>query len=1586
MKEIYCFNGNRKLLPQIATVAHRYWCYLLSVALVFIISIPNVEGQIITSGATVKADFGIDADIYSNLLTVHDSDSILNTDDWFENLDLFPGSGTGSGNGVIDQTNAEAVKALVQSNYNYSFTRRMSVDRNTPVGPSLWIDAVYNRDWNSQGNFIDSTVFTGGQDKNGGNPATWSLGTGGTPQKNDLVDVMGHMREHNDSVYGIGAFTTISSDGNSHADFEFFQGQLEYDLINGNLMNLGPDSGHVAWEFDELGITQVGDLIVSIDFENGGTSPFAAVRLWMSEETFDALTLSTPPGVVFQLTGEFDSGEDAEGFGYAEIEAQGAVTVAWAIVNVEQDVLGAPWGSLEAKAYYDDIKMLQYAEFAINLTSLGIGFGGTDPCNKTLGSLMVKTRSSSSFTAELKDFSGPHRFGYDLTTDVVVHDSEECQDEVSYDIDLTANVDTTFGNIITYHNSFDDADNLEGIITDSTEHNIPANEMPKTIYVRASNPADQECYVVDSFKIGFYPNPALEVADLEDCENGDTGLQSFNLGDAIVTNGGGTPTYHANMSDADNGTNSISAAVTVAIGDSTFWVRTVSSDGCDSIAMLTVTVYDNPDLMVSDLEDCEDGTTGAQTFDLLDAVDDADGGSLSYYATEADALAESNGISSSVTVAIGDSIFWIRSDNDSDSNEGCFSIQMVTVKVYDNPDLMVSDLEECEDGSGVQAFDLADAVDDADGGSLSYYATEADAQAESNAISSSVTVSVGDSVFWIRSDNDSDSEEGCNSIEMVTVTVNPNPVCDITEHQASNQYLYDGSAKVNTPDIVSYYWYTTNGTIGGGQGTDSIWGLEGSLGGILYFVDLVDVNGCTVTCTARIVAPTYAPPPCNIATVDATCDGASDGSAKIATVPANYTEYLFEWYALPDEDNVISNDTMITGLIAGDYKLVITDTSLTIPQSVNCTGTVGDRDPVTLICPNDTFVTTCLTSSEVAAAFDEWMARVIVINSDSMLTTDWDSTTYPDACGDSVSVVWTLHDECAIPGTCTAYFKVPDDTPVSVTGPSDMTVTHCDYADQAALDAAFTTWIDSFAVVSNECGATPTDLSSWSAPDLCEGGSVPVVFGLADNCSADTARATFTVTPSTDVDVTGPDSVYYSTCEIEDQDELNDMFDKWLAEFDVLSNECGADTLITQGWYPDLCEGDTVEITISVNDNCSNDSYTAVFGVTGDNEDPVFTSVEPFIDSLCNASPIDTLWAYWTDNCTELDSSWALPTLSESATCYKIWEYYFEATDDCGNTSDTAVYVLERFDLVGDECETVFGRLDGSSICFSDLVDNDDEQLFHRWGWTNRIDTRNLTYVMDLYAGAAHCEIENRDPVGTVSITWHGDSVDVVYEMFPGQYLSEVHVYVGYDKFPTLAKGNKPKPTVAPGQYTVVVEGSDNYTGAEVLITNVQDPFWIIAHGVACELQCVCDGEVGEGGKLEGSSDADTTIYWPDVYPAMDGLLLANGSAKDHVKRKSAELTTSIIPGLEEGDLKVYPNPFDEVVNIEFVSPVSGHAVLEIHNMVGQRVATLLDDYVEAGVENKVQFRPESEVSGFYLYRLDIDGDIQIGKMIYRKE
>ncbi len=99
-------------------------------------------------------------------------------------------------------------------------------------------------------------------------------------------------------------------------------------------------------------------------------------------------------------------------------------------------------------------------------------------------------------------------------------------------------------------------------------------------------------------------------------------------------------------------------------------------------------------------------------------------------------------------------------------------------------------------------------------------------------------------------------------------------------------------------------------------------------------------------------------------------------------------------------------------------------------------------------------------------------------------------------------------------------------------------------------------------------------------------------------------------------------------------------------------------------------------------------------------------------------------------------------------------------------------------------------------------------------------------------------------------------------------------------------------------------------------------------------------------------------------------------------KSKSAEIEN---PDLEASNLKVYPNPFTDKVTFEFVSGVDAYGVLELYNITGQRVARILDRPVEAGVLNTIDYEPENKISGVYIYRLDLDGDIQIGRVIYKE-
>lgn len=79
-----------------------------------------------------------------------------------------------------------------------------------------------------------------------------------------------------------------------------------------------------------------------------------------------------------------------------------------------------------------------------------------------------------------------------------------------------------------------------------------------------------------------------------------------------------------------------------------------------------------------------------------------------------------------------------------------------------------------------------------------------------------------------------------------------------------------------------------------------------------------------------------------------------------------------------------------------------------------------------------------------------------------------------------------------------------------------------------------------------------------------------------------------------------------------------------------------------------------------------------------------------------------------------------------------------------------------------------------------------------------------------------------------------------------------------------------------------------------------------------------------------------------------------------------------------------YPNPFNPATTIEFSLPTASHAKLEIFNILGQNVATLVDETMSAG-NHKIVFDASEQPSGIYFYRLINENGSTTKKMVLVK-
>lgn len=76
-----------------------------------------------------------------------------------------------------------------------------------------------------------------------------------------------------------------------------------------------------------------------------------------------------------------------------------------------------------------------------------------------------------------------------------------------------------------------------------------------------------------------------------------------------------------------------------------------------------------------------------------------------------------------------------------------------------------------------------------------------------------------------------------------------------------------------------------------------------------------------------------------------------------------------------------------------------------------------------------------------------------------------------------------------------------------------------------------------------------------------------------------------------------------------------------------------------------------------------------------------------------------------------------------------------------------------------------------------------------------------------------------------------------------------------------------------------------------------------------------------------------------------------------------------------------YPNPFNPSTKINWQTPVGGHQSLKVYDVLGNEVATLVDEFKPAG-NYEVLFESESLASGIYIYRLQTSGFTETKKMV----
>jgi hypothetical protein len=216
------------------------------------------------------------------------------------------------------------------------------------------------------------TIYTTGGSKDTNDVSQWQHKSGSAPDKDNILQAVATARtlpSGDTAVYF--AASRFSNDGDAQIGLWFFQQQVSPKPDG----TFGPAPGIVATHTD-------GDLLVLVNFEGGGLTPNIQVFRWVGGVD------GAPVQEANLQTGVCSSGPNA---GNQDV---------CAITNAVASPAPVSWGYVPKSGTPGVFPPQSFFEGGVNLTKI---FGQGDvPC---FSSFLAETRSSSSITAQLKDFA-----------------------------------------------------------------------------------------------------------------------------------------------------------------------------------------------------------------------------------------------------------------------------------------------------------------------------------------------------------------------------------------------------------------------------------------------------------------------------------------------------------------------------------------------------------------------------------------------------------------------------------------------------------------------------------------------------------------------------------------------------------------------------------------------------------------------------------------------------------------------------------------------------------------------------------------------------------------------------------------------------------------------------------------------------------------------------------------------------------------------------------------------------------------------------------------------------------------------------
>jgi hypothetical protein len=308
--------------------------------------------------------------------------------------------------------------------------------------------------------------------------------------------------------------------------------------------------------------------------------------------------------------------------------------------------------------------------------------------------------------------------------------------------------------------------------------------------------------------------------------------------------------------------------------------------------------------------------------------------------------------------------------------------------------------------------------------------------------------------------------------------------------------------------------------------------------------------------------------------------------------------------------------------------------------------------------------------------------------------------------------------------------------------------TECPYADQAALTAAYDSWLSGFTVVNDGCSATGSfDVDPPASLDFCDvntnGVNISATWSANDGCTSDECTSTFMVIGSPDLSVNCPVDPGLDACSTEQ--EILDAYNTWVAGF-IVNDGCADETSNIDD-IPELpayvCGAAiNLSFTLSATDECNANAVecSSTFTVAENQLPEIVCPPDITIECSESTDPSNTGTATGTDDCivpipTFVDDI-TLNGCPEGGVITRTWT----VTDECGNTDSCdqiITVVVPSIAVTKTVASGTTNNGDGTyTFTYHIRAENDGETVLNNLQVTDNLETTfagALGYTIDSY-------------------------------------------------------------------------------------------------------------------------------------------------------------------------------------------------------------------------------------------------------------